>query len=340
MRVIMVKKRLADGSTCRKCAQTEEMLRRRGVWERVDEVVWALEGEPESPGMKLAQEHDVSLAPFFIVTDGDGRDKIYTSALKLHRSVLSHLETPPEPKDEHPLAEAARLVAGMEPLEAVRWTLEQYGPDTTIAFSGAEDVVLVDMAVRTGLPFHCFVLDTGRLHEETLRFVEDVRDHYGVKVEVMNPDPEALQTFVRDKGLFSFYRDGHHECCGIRKVEPLGRALAGRPAWITGQRRDQSPTRAEVAVLQADPKFSTPERTLVKVNPLAEWSQERVWAYIREHDVPYNPLHEQGYTSIGCAPCTRPTHPGQHPREGRWWWEDATKRECGLHLPRSEDDRG
>ena len=136
---------------------------------------------------------------------------------------------------------------------------------------------------------------------------------------------------MRKKGLFSFYEDGHKECCEIRKVEPLRRALVRRDAWVTGQRRDQSPTRAHVSVVQIDPAFSGKRGALLKLNPLAAWSSAQTWAYIREHEVPWNPLHERGYVSIGCEPCTRPTHPGQHEREGRWWWEDTTRKECGLH---------
>src|SRR5262245_39159919 len=146
------------------------------------------------------------------------------------------------------------------------------------------------------------------------------------------PQPEAVQKLVREKGLFSFYRDGHKECCGVRKVEPLVRALKPLAAWITGQRKDQSPgTRAEVPVVQLDPTFGSPERPLVKFNPLANWTSKQVWAYIREHDVPYNALHDRGFVSIGCEPCTRPTNPGEHERAGRWWWEEETMKECGLH---------
>jgi phosphoadenosine phosphosulfate reductase len=145
-----------------------------------------------------------------------------------------------------------------------------------------------------------------------------------------------VEKLVREKGLFSFYNDGHQECCGIRKVEPLRRALSTLNAWVTGQRRDQSPsTRAEVPVVQADPTFSTPDHELIKFNPLANWSSQQVWDYIRENAVPYNPLHERGFISIGCEPCTRAVLPGQHEREGRWWWEEATKKECGLHSGKS-----
>ena len=202
-----------------------------------------------------------------------------------------------------------------------------------MSFSGAEDVVLIDMAVACGVPFRVFSLDTGRLHPETHRFIEKVRTHYGITIDTYSPQAEAVQALVRAKGLFSFYEDGHKECCGIRKVEPLVRALSSLRAWITGQRRDQSPgTRADVPVIQLDRSFGTPERPLVKFNPLSFWSSKQVWNYIRDHDVPFNELHNRGFVSIGCEPCTRPPRPGEHERAGRWWWEEETKRECGLHV--------
>jgi phosphoadenosine phosphosulfate reductase len=217
------------------------------------------------------------------------------------------------------------------PSDIVRWALERYGRDCALAFSGAEDVALIDMAVKAGHEPSVFCLDTGRLHAETYRFIERVRTHYGLEIQLFSPDTAQLEPFVRKKGLFSFYEDGHKECCEIRKVEPLRRALAGAQAWITGQRRDQSPTRAHVPVVQIDPAFSGAKGKLLKLNPLAAWSSAQTWAYIREHEVPYNPLHERGFVSLGCEPCTRPIHPGQHEREGRWWWEDTTQKECGLH---------
>lgn len=210
--------------------------------------------------------------------------------------------------------------------------LEEYSSRIGISFSGAEDVVLVDMAAKLGGKFRVFSLDTGRLHPETYQFLDKVREHYGIAIEVFFPRPEAVEKLVREKGLYSFYRDGHKECCDIRKVEPLRRALATFDAWVTGQRRDQSPgTRAQVPVVQLDPTFRNNGHELVKFNPLANWSSRQVWTYIRENNVPFNPLHERGFVSIGCEPCTRAILPGQHEREGRWWWEDATQKECGLH---------
>jgi phosphoadenosine phosphosulfate reductase len=159
-----------------------------------------------------------------------------------------------------------------------------------------------------------------------------VREHYGIAIEVLSPDPRLLEPLVKEKGLFSFYKDGHGECCGIRKIEPLKRKLSTVKAWATGQRRDQSPgTRSQVAVLEVDGAFSTPDKPLYKFNPLAQMTSEEVWAYIRMLEIPYNPLHERGFVSIGCEPCTRPVLPNQHEREGRWWWEEATQKECGLH---------
>jgi phosphoadenosine phosphosulfate reductase len=199
-----------------------------------------------------------------------------------------------------------------------------------ISFSGAEDVVLIDMAKKTGKKFRVFTLDTGRLHPETYQFIDEVRNTYNINIEVFFANRDAVERLVTEKGMFSFYKDGHKECCDVRKVDPLKRALNTVDAWITGQRKDQSPgTRANVPVIQKDPTFGTSK--LIKFNPLANWTSKQVWDYIRENNVPYNKLHEKGYVSIGCEPCTRPVLPGQHEREGRWWWEDATKKECGLH---------
>jgi phosphoadenosine phosphosulfate reductase len=229
-------------------------------------------------------------------------------------------------------ASLAAEYARRHPRDILELAIREFAPDVAVSFSGAEDVVLVDMASKIGGKFRVFSLDTGRLHPETYQFLERVREHYGIAIEAYFPQPEAVERLVREKGLFSFYRDGHKECCGIRKVEPLVRALRPLRAWVTGQRRDQSPgTRAEVPVVQMDPTFGSPERPLVKFNPLANWTSKDVWAYIREHDVPYNALHDRGFVSIGCEPCTRAVNPGQHEREGRWWWEEETLKECGLH---------
>ena len=153
--------------------------------------------------------------------------------------------------DKSPLIDAQAQLSDAEPGEILRWALDTYGDQTAISFSGAEDVALIHLAASTGLPFSVFTLDTGRLHPETLQFMEDIQARYGISIEIMTPDSDAVDELVAAKGLFSFYEDGHKECCQIRKVEPLRRALAGRPAWVTGQRRDQSPdTRGEIEVVE------------------------------------------------------------------------------------------
>jgi phosphoadenosine phosphosulfate reductase len=229
----------------------------------------------------------------------------------------------------------ARQLERAHPREILAYAVGAYSPQVAVSFSGAEDVVLIDLAKRAGLPFRVFSLDTGRLHPETYRYIERVREHFDIEIELFSPQAEAVQRLVREKGLFSFYEDGHNECCAIRKVEPLGRALEGTRAYVTGQRQDQSPaTRGMLPVAQLDEGRKAPDgASLVKFNPLSYWSSADVWQYIREREIPYNELHDQGFRSIGCEPCTRPTNPAQHEREGRWWWEEATKRECGLHLP-------
>lgn len=200
-----------------------------------------------------------------------------------------------------------------------------------ISFSGAEDVVLIDMACNISEEVHVFSLDTGRLHAATHRYIEKVREYYGIDIDVLTPDSEALAQLVKSKGLFSFYRDGHQECCSVRKIDPLRRYLKDFDGWITGQRKDQSSTRVDVPIMQTDAAFSD-DKTLLKYNPLANWTSRQVWQYIRTHDVPYNELHDQGYPSIGCEPCTRQVGPNQHEREGRWWWEESADKECGLHI--------
>ena len=352
MHVTMVKKQLSGGAACRKCLEAEELLKARGLWGRIDRVVWAIEDEPGSEGYLLGARHGVESAPFFVLRDEQGGEQVVQSTIKLMRALSplgSWSSHPPgaslplpsslvSPGPEIASVEAAELAkreerfAHAEPAELVRFVLERYAEECAIAFSGAEDVALIDMAARSGQRFSVFSLDTGRLHPETYRFIDKVRSHYGIEIELFSPNAPALQAFVRKKGLFSFYEDGHGECCGVRKVEPLRRALATHRAWMTGQRRDQSPTRAQVALLQVDANNRGLDGVqLLKCNPLANWSSAQVWNYIRERKVPYNELHERGYISIGCEPCTRPTHPGQHEREGRWWWEESTQKECGLH---------
>jgi thioredoxin-independent 5'-adenylylsulfate reductase len=222
---------------------------------------------------------------------------------------------------------------GLSPGSIVERALARFGDAIAISFSGAEDVLLIEHAKQSKKPFRVFSLDTGRLHPETYRFFAKVEEHYGIRIEYCFPNAVAVERLVRDKGMFSFYRDGHQECCGVRKVEPLRRQLAGLRAWITGQRRDQSPgTRSTVELVELDANFTGTHGPLVKFNPLAHTSSSDVWDAIRAFEVPHNELHAKGFVSIGCEPCTRAVMPGEHERAGRWWWEDATKKECGLHL--------
>lgn len=194
---------------------------------------------------------------------------------------------------------------------------------------GAEDMVLTDLVLRAGLPVRIFTLDTGRLHEQTLRVLARVRDTYGRDIRVYVPQAADVEALVAAQGVNGFYEsvDARKACCRARKVLPLARALEGRRAWITGLRRDQSPTRAALDAEQWDA-----DHGLAKWSPLADWSEAEVWAYLRAHKVPYNALHDQGFLSIGCAPCTRAVQPGEDARAGRWWWEHPETRECGLHV--------
>jgi phosphoadenosine phosphosulfate reductase len=206
---------------------------------------------------------------------------------------------------------------------------QDFSPAVFASSLAAEDMVLTDLILKAGLPIAIFSLDTGRLHAETLAVLDAVKATYGHEIALYRPDAAAVETYVAQHGLNAFYDgvDLRRECCRIRKVEPLGRALAGKRAWITGQRRAQSATRAELAVQEDDPAHG-----MVKFNPLADWSEQDVWDYLRAHKVPYNVLHDQGFPSIGCAPCTRAVQPGEDVRAGRWWWENPDSKECGLHV--------
>lgn len=194
---------------------------------------------------------------------------------------------------------------------------------------GAEDMVVTDAILSAGLRIAIFTLETGRLHRETLGLLERVRSHYGHEIKAVRPDPDAVARYVKEHGLNAFYEgvDLRKRCCNIRKVEPLARALAGRDAWITGLRRAQSVTRTELPLREHDTVHGIP-----KFSPLADWSESEVWACIRDRGVPYNALHDRGYPSIGCDPCTRAIRPGEDIRAGRWWWERSDAKECGLHV--------
>ena len=216
---------------------------------------------------------------------------------------------------------------------ATRATLERiasgFTPAVFASSLAAEDMVLTDLILGAKLPIRIFTLETGRLHAETLGMLERIREVYGYEVEAYRPDSAAVDAYVQQNGLNAFYDsvEMRKECCRIRKVDPLNRALAGQRAWITGQRRAQSATRTDLAVQEEDAAHG-----MAKFNPLADWSEDDVWHYIRSNEVPYNPLHDRGYPSIGCEPCTRAVQPGEDVRAGRWWWENPESKECGLHL--------
>jgi phosphoadenosine phosphosulfate reductase len=216
-----------------------------------------------------------------------------------------------------------------------RATLEQiaadFAPAVFASSLAAEDMVLTDMILRNKLydKIGIFTLETGRLHRETLGMLDRIKETYDYQVTPYRPEPAAVEQYVASHGLNGFYDsvELRKECCRIRKIDPLNRALAGNKSWVTGQRRAQSVTRAALDVQEDDAAHG-----MVKFNPLADWSEEDVWQYLRDHQVPYNPLHDQGYPSIGCEPCTRAIQPGEDVRAGRWWWENPDSKECGLHV--------
>jgi phosphoadenosine phosphosulfate reductase len=230
---------------------------------------------------------------------------------------------------EADIAELNEKLAGKPAEEIIRWAYETFGTDITFASSfGAEDVVVIDMIARVAPDLPVFTLDTGRLHQETYDVMERVRVKYEMTIVSMFPDKDAVEKLEREKGFYSFREsiDNRKECCAIRKVEPLKRALSGKRAWMTGLRASQAATRTDMHVVEWDEGNG-----IAKVNPLIEWSEEQVWDYIKANGVPYNALHDQSFPSIGCAPCTRAIQPGEDVRAGRWWWENPDSKECGLH---------
>lgn len=228
------------------------------------------------------------------------------------------------------LAEARRALLGAGPAEILAWTEARFGERAALSSSfGVEDVVLIDLASKVAPRLRVFTLDTGRLPPETYEVMEAVRRRYGIAVETWCPERTAVERLEREKGFFSFRRsvEERKECCAIRKLEPLSRALRGASAWVTGLRRSQSITRSGIETVETSPE----QGGILKLNPLASWSEAEVWSYARKHAVPLNALHERGYPSIGCAPCTRAVGPGEDVRAGRWWWESPEHKECGLH---------
>ena len=215
--------------------------------------------------------------------------------------------------------------------ELIDWVFETYGSNAAICTSfQAEGMVILDMAGRLASDIRVFTIDTGRMPTETYDLIDRVRDRYNISIEVNFPDQSRLEAMTVRHGVNAFYRGLNLRllCCEVRKVEPLNRALAGLDLWVTGLRRTQVGTRAGTPKIELDKAHGS----ILKVNPLADWSEQKVWDYIKANDVPYNKLYDQGYTSIGCAPCTRPTQPGEDARAGRWWWESSdVPKECGMH---------
>ena len=204
-----------------------------------------------------------------------------------------------------------------------------FSPAVFASSLAAEDMVITDIILRKNLRIGIFSLDTGRLHTETLHMLTRIKETYGAEISLYQPHHANVENYITQHGVNAFYDsiEMRKECCRIRKVEPLQRALSGKKAWITGQRRAQAATRGELAEQEGDVVHA-----MQKFNPLAAWSEEDVWHYIRSSNVPYNTLHDKGYPSIGCEPCTRAIQPGEDVRAGRWWWENPESKECGLHI--------
>jgi len=220
--------------------------------------------------------------------------------------------------------------------EILKWAIEKFGKKVALASSfGAEDVVLIDMLMKIDPSARIFTLDTGRLPQETYDLIEKIMEKYGAKIEFLFPDKKAVEEMLEKYGPNLFYKsvELRRLCCHIRKVEPLERILKDLDAWITGLRREQSVTRVRIEKVEEDERtFDGIKRVLIKINPLADWTEKQVWDYIKRNNVPYNALHDRNYPSIGCAPCTRAIKPGEDIRAGRWWWETPEKKECGLHI--------
>ncbi|MFD1557897.1 phosphoadenylyl-sulfate reductase [Paraburkholderia silviterrae] len=225
---------------------------------------------------------------------------------------------------------APALQAKIERLDALLDSIAARHANVKLASSlAAEDMLLTHAILSRGVKIGIFSLNTGRLHAETLGMIERVSERYGYEIEQFRPQQDAVDEYVTQHGLNAFYEsiDLRKRCCEIRKVEPLNRALSDVSAWVTGQRREQSVTRAELHEEEQDNA-----RGIAKFNPLADWTEADVWAYLSALDVPVNPLHARGYPSIGCEPCTRAVRPGEDSRAGRWWWESRDTKECGLHI--------
>jgi phosphoadenosine phosphosulfate reductase len=216
--------------------------------------------------------------------------------------------------------------------EVLKWALDTFGTRIALASSfGAEDVAVIDMMVKVDKNrTRVFTLETGRLNQETYDVMDAIRARYGIQIEAFFPDQKEVEDMIRSKGMNLMYESVENRklCCEIRKVHSLNRALSNLDGWITGLRKDQVATRSTTKKIEIDAVHSG----ILKLNPIADWSSDMVWDYIRKNNIPYNALHDKGFPSIGCEPCTRAVQPGEDPRAGRWWWENAAAKECGLHF--------
>ncbi len=350
MKITLIKKIMEDGGECRKCREVAERLEAGDEMRFIDRVIIADVREPGSEGMRIAAAHKIETAPFFVVEE-DGKETLYKTYMQFKRKVLQKaveaadaeieekrkaeaevdaLETSSGGQADAEIEELNRRFENKSPQKLLEWALKRFHPKIALAWSGAEDVALVDMLVKIHPGARIFTLDTGRLNPETYNLIDQVREHYGIEVEVLSPEREETETMVKEKGVNLFYEsvENRKRCCNIRKVQPLKRMLSGLDAWITGLRRDQAVTRTVIPKVEKDETFGG----IIKLNPLAGWTHEEIWNYIRGNNVPYNALHDQNYPSIGCAPCTRARGEGEDIRAGRWWWESPEQKECGLHV--------
>ena len=225
--------------------------------------------------------------------------------------------------------------SGKAPEDALKWALENVHPNIALASSfGAEDVVVIDMLMKISPEARVFSLDTGRLNQETYNVMDDVKNKYNLSLEVMFPETAETEAMVREHGMNLFYKGQENRklCCGIRKVTPLKKILGTLDGWITGIRADQTQNRGDAAIFEVDNVFGG----ILKVNPIINWSWDETWDYIKANNVPYNKLHDKGYPSIGCEPCTRAIKEGEDLRAGRWWWENESDKEGGLHMDHSK----
>jgi phosphoadenosine phosphosulfate reductase len=256
---------------------------------------------------------------------------------------MVHAEVVTAPRlSDSVLAEVrAGALEGASAERIIEWGFDRFSPRIALSasFGSPEGLVILDLMHRVDpARTRVFTIDTGRLYQQTYNLIDRVRDRYGIEVEIWFPSPERVQEMVREKGMNLFYEsiENRRLCCHVRKVEPLGRALAGLDAWIAGLRSDQGVTRTAVRSVEVDDLHEG----RIKLNPLATWSSEDVWSYVKRHSVPVNALHAEGYPSVGCAPCTRAIEEGEDERAGRWWWENPETRECGLHVAYEGDGSG